>query len=401
MHSVFLFRMPFTVLLLAAVLFALQALVVADEERTTEKNAAAEKCLQAYQQAYSKCEPNISPAAQWVAALAKAVDVILADPMHPQLSKWPGEERITPPLEMLDLGQRWVGRFDDMDSADYRAAQRSELQRLLDADIPEGIQKHARFSYCFLNCLDFADQMHASEESSRAFTRADCRKQADDFYRRYPDDTRYGPTLHWWPSSSTSDVKDIEATVQRLRKRYPNHRTTGIAEGRLSVVRMLGKPFSMQFADLLSGDKIDLAKNYRGKVVLIDFWATWCGPCVGKMPHIKSDLKEFGERGFAAIGVTVDEPRDDSEASIAAKRKELVEFLQKDDYLWPQFFKGVNATEDCRNEYGVTGYPTVFLLDRQGRLRWLNRSFVDSNGKLVSAMMPEKEAIKALLKEQP
>ena len=87
--------------------------------------------------------------------------------------------------------------------------------------------------------------------------------------------------------------------------------------------------------------------------------------------------------------------------SLAAKRKELVEFLRQGGYQWPQFFKGVNAVEFCSSEYGVTGYPTVFLLDRQGRLRWLNRSFVNAEGKLISAAMPEKDAIIALLKEQP
>ena len=350
--------------------------------------------LASYEDAYSKCDSSASVAAHWIDALSTAIDAILADPNNPQISEPAEGKRIPAPRKMLILSQLYVGRYTDMTSAEFHEAIATQLDRLIDAGMPEDIEKNALFSRHFL-----VQQQWASQRGAGPLTLDDCRELADDYFEKYPEDTQYGPTLHWWATSSSSNLADVEAACRVLQARYPDHRTTKIALGRLRTLTIVARPFEMKFADLLTGDEVNVPEDYRGRVVLIDFWATWCGPCVGKMPHIKSDLEEFADEGFAAIGVTVDEPSDDSPEATATKRREVVAFLEQNDYTWPQFFHGSGASAKFMSDYGVNAYPTVFLLDREGRLRWLNRTFFDNEGNIVSPAMPEKEAIKALLRE--
>lgn len=350
--------------------------------------------LTLYEEAYLKCDPSESVGAHWIAAMERAVDLILADPSNPLLPKRTPKGAL-PPRKALSLADYHMGQFSDMTSNEVYEAFGIQLDRLIDTGMPEEIEKYAQYCRCFLTFRRWIN-----ERDNGSITREDCQRLADAFYNEYPEDIDFGPTLHWWPSSSSTDLEDVKKTCHLLQDRYPDHRVTRLAKGKLKTLQIVAQPFEMKFADMLSEKEIDLQRDFRGKVVLIDFWATWCPPCVGKMPHLRADLEEFGEQGFAVVGVTVDEPDEDTLESREAKQQSIEGFLTQNSYLWPQYFHDIGATEKFMSDYGVNGYPTVFLLDRAGRLRWLNRSYFDANGKLVSNGMPEKEAIKALLKEE-
>ncbi|MGH9496567.1 MAG: TlpA family protein disulfide reductase [Candidatus Sulfotelmatobacter sp.] len=97
--------------------------------------------------------------------------------------------------------------------------------------------------------------------------------------------------------------------------------------------------------------------NFRGKVVLVDFWATWCQPCKKEMPGYQKLVDEYGAHGFVVIGFKFDTMRD------------------MEDPL--QFAKGIGvhyslavATDDLKQKFGgIEGLPTTMLYDRQGILR--------------------------------
>ncbi|RKU12655.1 hypothetical protein C6501_10715 [Candidatus Poribacteria bacterium] len=113
--------------------------------------------------------------------------------------------------------------------------------------------------------------------------------------------------------------------------------------------------FSSATVDI-DGNSISLT-DYRGKVVLLDFWAVWCGPCLGEIPNIKEVYEKYHDKGFDVIGVSFDK----DEAVVR-------EFIKEKEIPWRQIldsggFKGVFA-----EQYGVRGIPAPFLIDRNGKV---------------------------------
>lgn len=103
----------------------------------------------------------------------------------------------------------------------------------------------------------------------------------------------------------------------------------------------------------LSGKTVSL-EEYRGKVVLLDFWATWCSPCVASMPKLQKLHAKYAAKGFAVVGVAIDEGGAKTVAPVVAKRKVTYPVLL--------------ATEPTWKAYDVKTLPALFLVDRQGRI---------------------------------
>ncbi len=99
------------------------------------------------------------------------------------------------------------------------------------------------------------------------------------------------------------------------------------AKATLAKLDRVGKPLTLKFT-ALDGREIDLEKM-RGKVVLIDFWATWCPPCVAEMPHLKAVYQKYHPRGLEIVGLSLD--RD---------RKALEKYVAKEKVPWAQRFDG-------------------------------------------------------------
>ncbi len=107
----------------------------------------------------------------------------------------------------------------------------------------------------------------------------------------------------------------------------------------------------------LEGESITMA-DLKGKVVLLDFWATWCGPCVAEIPHLLKVHEKFGARkDFVMISVSLD-----------GDEKALKTFIKKQKMTWKHVFGEVGGAPQAATQFGVVGIPAIFVLDGQGKI---------------------------------
>ena len=113
------------------------------------------------------------------------------------------------------------------------------------------------------------------------------------------------------------------------------------------------KPLEMKFT-AVDGREVDLAK-LQGKVVLIDFWATWCGPCVAELPNVIKAYKELHPKGFEIVGISLD-----------SDKAELQAFVKDKGMEWPQYFDGKGWQNEISTKYGINSIPAMWLLNKKG-----------------------------------
>jgi thiol-disulfide isomerase/thioredoxin len=154
-----------------------------------------------------------------------------------------------------------------------------------------------------------------------------------------------------------------------------------VAGGKLFRKRnlLVGKPVPALEGDDVDGKPFKLS-DYRGKVVALVFWASWCGPCMAMVPQERALVKRLEGKPFALVGVNGDEDRPKAKAA-----------MDKEQMTWPSFFDGKVGRGPVAVKWGVSSWPTVIVLDARGVIRHVDpdRSKLDE---LIDALLAEMDA---------
>ncbi len=233
-------------------------------------------------------------------------------------------------LEMIERGIKEIGKTRNLLSVKFRILM--ELQKFNEA-LDIAIKKEEiSMRKSPWNCIDVAIAYAHLNEKEKAITWL--KEAVNRGFISYQE--LYGKDFE-----SLKNEKEFNEIIAQIKEKVG-----------------IGKKAKDFTVTLFSGDEFTLSAQ-KGKVILIDFWASWCGPCRKEMPNLKKYYNEFKDKGFEIIGISLD--RD---------KLALEEFLKKENVGWKISFTGKGWDDDTARLYSVNSIPSTWLVDKKGMLRY-------------------------------
>ena len=185
------------------------------------------------------------------------------------------------------------------------------------------------------------------------------------FLDRYPDEPESARMVgNFFYYAESADLKVAQAEWAAFAH-HPNAKIREVAAQKQALADLIKLPIELKFT-AADGREVDVAA-LRGKVVLIDFWATWCGPCVQEIPNVVGVYGQYHPRGFEIVGISFDQAPDATNPARRQKTaEEVLAFTKEKGMPWPQYYDGTDWQNPLGKKYGIRGIPAMFLLDKRG-----------------------------------
>jgi len=158
-------------------------------------------------------------------------------------------------------------------------------------------------------------------------------------------------------SPHISDLANHFRSVEDKKVKDAASRLIGLS----NRIQLPGNPIEIT-STTLSGEEIDFASQFKGKMVLVDFWATWCGPCIAEFPNMKKLYKTYHPHGFEIVGISLDD-----------EKETVDEFVEANEIPWTIAYtpraEGERGWDDANaRRYGISGIPTMILVGKDGNV---------------------------------
>lgn len=156
-------------------------------------------------------------------------------------------------------------------------------------------------------------------------------------------------------------VPQIDQLTEIITKAWANNPTmadTFKAKAEKAKAMALGAKY--QDIELMNpkGEMVKLSDYVpEGKYVMLEFWASWCGPCRGEIPHLRHVYKDYKDKGFEMISISIDE-----------KKKDWEKAMKEEDMVWTQLCDPKGFNGPVAKQYNISGVPTCIILDKEGRI---------------------------------
>lgn len=199
------------------------------------------------------------------------------------------------------------------------------------------------------------------------------------------DASRFLYALGYW-SELEKEIEKAKANYEELLRRFPEGRYAGIARNRLKGITELhvGKPAPGFETKDIDGNAISLSA-LRGKVVVLHFWATWCGPCKPHLPHLEELFSTCDKDQFALLSISID--HDEKAYSDFVKQ-----MRSENKFAWTQICDFKVYAGDVTKEFSLSGVPATYVIDQQGNIVAKNLHGEELNQRVRREIDPTIEA---------
>lgn len=163
--------------------------------------------------------------------------------------------------------------------------------------------------------------------------------------------------LGLYMAQATANAKLMETLKATFIEKFPDHPMALRLKAPQAGGRV-GKPFTATLTKL-DGKKLTLPGDLKGKVVVVDFWATWCSPCIGEIPHMKQVYAKYKDKGVEFVGISLDR---------AGSRDRLAAFVKQRQMDWIHTYSGKFWDDPTARKYNIRGIPALWVIGRDGKV---------------------------------